>query len=301
MTSEVPRNVPVNVRAVTDRGSPTLAPAAVDALRCSVCGAPLHLTGRSLRCAAGHGFDIAKQGYVNLLHARVPSGTADSAEMVAARAEFLDAGHFAPLAEAIAGVARAAVPAPGLVVDAGGGTGYYLATVLDALPGATGLSLDLSAVASRRAARAHPRASAAVWNLWHPLPLAEGCTSLVLNVFAPRNGAEFRRILHADGKLVVVTPTPEHLAELAELTRLLDVDPDKPRRVAAALNPHFTEATSEAVGFSLELTAAEVRSLIGMGPTAHHLRPGALESLPATVRVTASCTVAVYQPRGAAE
>lgn len=278
-----------------------MAPAAVDALRCSVCGAPLHLTGRSLRCAEGHGFDIAKQGYVNLLHARVPSGTADSAEMVAARAEFLDADHFAPLAEAIAGVATAAVSTPGLVVDAGGGTGYYLAKVLDALPGATGLSFDLSAVASRRAARAHPRASAAVWNLWHPLPLAEGCASLVLNVFAPRNGAEFRRILRADGRLVVVTPTPEHLAELAELTRLLDVDPDKPRRVAAALNPHFTETAGEAVSFSLELTAAEVRSLIGMGPSAHHLRPGALESLPATVRVTASCTVAVYRPRGAAE
>ncbi|MQA60617.1 MAG: hypothetical protein GEU86_03805 [Actinophytocola sp.] len=285
---------------VTNSAPHAPAPSAVEALRCSVCGASLHVTGRSLRCDEGHAFDIAKQGYVNLLHARVPSGTADSAEMVAARAEFLDAGHFAPLAEAIAGVAKAAVPGAALILDAGGGTGYYLAKVLDALPGATGLSLDLSAVASRRAARAHARASAAVWNLWHPLPLAGGCASLVLNVFAPRNGAEFRRVLREGGRLVVVTPTPEHLAELAELTRLLDVDPDKPRRVAAALNPHFTEATSEAVDFSLELTAAEVRSLIGMGPTAHHLRPGAFESLPATVRVTASCTVAVYEPRSAA-
>ncbi len=309
----------VNARSVTGAGAGLCAPSVLRALRCSVCGAGFDVVGRSLRCAAGHSFDIAKQGYVNLLHAKVPAGTADTKEMVAARAAFLDAGHYAPLAAAVARAASdaARVPRsgaaspdfqrrefrdlaalPGLVLDAGAGTGYYLAATLDALPDATGLALDLSATACRRAAQAHPRAAAAVWNTWEPLPLADGCASVVLDVFAPRNAVEFRRVLRADGVLVVVTPTSDHLAELGELT--LDVDPAKEQRLAEGLARRFDRLATEGVSYPLELSSAEARTLIEMGPTAHHLSPGALDALPETVRVTVSCTVGVYRPRGEA-
>lgn len=304
-------------------------PSVLGALRCSVCGSEFDVAGRSLRCAHGHGFDIAKQGYVNLLHAKVPAGTADTPAMVAARAAFLDAGHYAPLADAVArasarvapssevsrtlcevsrtvergeAVEPAATPVsrslPALVLDAGAGTGYYLAATLDVLPDATGLALDLSAAACRRAARAHQRAAAAVWNTWASLPLADGCASVVLDVFAPRNAAEFRRVLRTDGVLVVVTPTSDHLAELGELT--LDVDPAKEQRLTTGLSRHFDRVGGEDVSYPLELSAAEARTLIEMGPTAHHLSPGALDALPDTVRVTVSCTVGVYRPRGEA-
>ncbi len=323
----------VNARSVTGAGAGLCAPLVLRALRCSVCGAGFDVAGRALRCATGHSFDIAKQGYVNLLHAKVPSGTADTPAMVAARAAFLDAGRYAPLAAAVARAASAAarvapysprvapsggaspdfqgresrdlgrefrdpVAQPGLVLDAGAGTGYYLAATLDAFPDATGLALDLSSAACRRAARAHPRAAAAVWNTWEPLPLADGCASVVLDVFAPRNAAEFRRVLRPDGELVVVTPTPDHLAELGEFT--LDVDPAKEHRLAEGLARHFERVDAEDVSYPLELSAAEARTLIEMGPTAHHLSPGALDALPSTVRVTVSCTVGVYRPRGEA-
>jgi 23S rRNA (guanine745-N1)-methyltransferase len=52
---------------------------------------------------------------------------------------------------------------------------------------AAGLALDVSAVALKRAARAHRRLGAAVWNLWEPWPVASGSAAVVLNVFAPRN------------------------------------------------------------------------------------------------------------------
>src|SRR5437763_2537520 len=123
----------------------TLPAAVIRALRCSVCGDPVELTERALRCAKRHSFDVAKQGYVNLLHAKVPAGTADTAEMVAARAEFLAAGHYAPLADLVADHADTS----GLVVDAGAGTGYYLARVLDRQRGSAGLALDVSAMALR--------------------------------------------------------------------------------------------------------------------------------------------------------
>ena len=106
-----------------------------DLLACPVCGRGFTLRPLALRCASGHSFDIARQGYVNLLPGGARPGTADTMEMVAARQAFLAAGHYAPLAGAIADLAAATVPAGPrpCVLDAGSGPGYYLAAVLDRL------------------------------------------------------------------------------------------------------------------------------------------------------------------------
>ena len=36
-------------------------------LLCPICAAPLRQTDRTFRCAAGHSFDTARQGYIHLL------------------------------------------------------------------------------------------------------------------------------------------------------------------------------------------------------------------------------------------
>src|SRR3954453_570608 len=110
----------------------------VDLLRCPVCGDALGEAGGALRCAAGHSFDIARQGYVNL----VP-GRADTPEMVEARDLFLRAGHFRPLTAALAADATQ-VEGAAVVVDLGAGTGRHLAATLDALPLARGIAIDAS-------------------------------------------------------------------------------------------------------------------------------------------------------------
>src|SRR5437763_1017493 len=81
------------------------------------------------------------------------------------------------------------------------------AGVLADHPGATGLALDVSKYALRRAAKAHPRAGAAACDAWQGLPMRERTASVLLNVFAPRDGAEFHRVLRADGALIVAGPT----------------------------------------------------------------------------------------------
>jgi 23S rRNA (guanine745-N1)-methyltransferase len=130
--------------------------------------------------------------------------------------------------------------------------------------------------------------------------LADACAGLALDVFAPRNGAELRRILRVDGALVVVTPTPAHLRELRPRLGLLDVDPEKGRRLDAALEPHFRRASSHEVAWTMRLTRADVLSLAAMGPSARHLDPPALQSavaaLPEPVAVTASVCVGVWRP-----
>ncbi|MEJ3742097.1 methyltransferase domain-containing protein [Actinomycetes bacterium KLBMP 9797] len=259
-------------------------------LRCPLCHDSVAVTPQAVRCARGHGFDRARQGYVNLATGRVPH-SGDTAEMVAARTEFLAAGHYDFVAAALAAAARWAYPG-GVVVDAGAGTGWHLAAVLDALPGAPGLALDVSKAALRRAARAHPRAGAALCDTWGRLPLADGVAGLIVNVFAPRNGAEFRRVLRPDGALLVVTPAGDHLAELVDRLGLLRVDPDKADRMAASLAGHFTLAAQDMLRRKLKLSAVEAQALVAMGPSAWHDTPP-----PPPIEVTASIRLAAYIPR----
>jgi 23S rRNA (guanine745-N1)-methyltransferase len=219
--------------------------------------------------------------------------------MIEARSRFLSAGHFEPLAAAL--TAAAAEAGPGLVVDVGTGTGWYLARVLDALPGRSGLGLDLSRFAARRAARAHPRAAAALADLRSPLPLEDRCAGLVLDLFAPRNGSELGRVLRADGLLLVVTPSQEHLAELRAALGLLEVAFDKERRVADSLSPYLERSSAEPLRWTMSLARTDVRALAGMGPSARHLDAAALDAavaaLPEPVAVTGSCVLERWRPR----
>ncbi|WP_069816090.1 putative RNA methyltransferase [Streptomyces sp. TP-A0874] len=273
----------------------------LDVLVCPLCGGRLATSGGSLRCPAGHTFDIARQGYVSLLSGGSRAAGADTAAMVRARAEFLDSGHFAPLARLLAERTAAFCPAGGTVLEAGVGTGHHLAAVLDALPRAVGLGLDSSKFALRLAARAHPRLGAASWDLWQPLPVRSGSVDVLLNVFAPRNGEEFHRVLRPSGALLVVTPTARHLDELRQPVGLLSVDATKEARLHRTLSQHFrrtgTEVEEAVVGLD---EPAEVENLVAMGPTARHLAAEELHrrvaGLDLPVRVTLSFRLSVYRP-----
>ncbi|WNE96149.1 methyltransferase domain-containing protein [Streptomyces luomodiensis] len=270
-------------------------------LTCPVCRARLVPAGRALRCAEGrHSFDVARQGYLSLMTGR-RARSADTPEMVRARTAFLGAGHYAPLASRLAGLALSLCPADGTVLDAGVGTGYYLAAVLDALPGALGLGLDTSAYALRAAARAHPRAGAASWDVWRPLPVRTGSVDLVLNVFAPRNGGEFHRVLRPDGALLVLTPASGHLRELRSRLGLLSVDPAKERRLHSALGDRFRHERTEPLEYVLRLGGQDLDALVSMGPTAHHIDADELRHRIARLScpqpVTVSVRASVYRPR----
>jgi 23S rRNA (guanine745-N1)-methyltransferase len=122
----------------------------------------------------------------------------------------------------------------------------------------------------------------------------------VLVVFAPRNGPEIARVLQPGGRLVVVTPAADHLAELVQPLGLLRVDPDKAARLAASLEPHLHPVAAVAHRAELALDRCAVATLVGMGPHARHLAREELErslaGFPEPVAVTVSVDVTTYRP-----
>jgi len=265
---------------------------AVDLLRCPVCGEALAERDGALRCASGHSFDIARQGYANL----VP-GSGDTVPMVEAREAFLAAGHYRRLAEALVEEAEG-ISARGAVVDVGAGTGDYLARLLDALPERIGLAVDASSAALRRAARAHRRAAAIGADAWRALPLRNGVAALILSVFAPRNAAEMARVLAPDGRLLAVTPTTRHLHELVGPLGLLSVPEDKADRLDAQLGSHFELDGTRTVEHSMFLAREEAAQPVRMGPSAWHVDEHAVQerlaALPDPLTVTASVSMSRY-------
>jgi 23S rRNA (guanine745-N1)-methyltransferase len=244
-------------------------------LRCPNCTAALSLAGRALSCANGHRFDVAREGYVALAPPRRKLAGGDSPEMVAARETFLARGHYEAIASEVARAASAALArgARGtpLAVDLGAGTGYYLAALLSERPESRGIALDASRSALRRATRAHRQIAAVLCDVWQELPVRDACAEVVLNVFAPRNAAEIPRVLAPGGTFVAVTPTPSHLRELVDALGLLDVGADKQERLHAALAPRLEPVAARTLELELALDRDEVRALVAMGPSAHHL------------------------------
>jgi len=195
-------------------------------LACPACGEPLGRVGGVCACPRGHSYDVAREGYVNLLLAqhRSSKDPGYSREMIAGRRDFFDAGHYQPLAD---DVARLLVdhlpdrPTP-VVLDAGCGEGYYLRrlrTLLDTGVGpadARLVGVDISKHGIRVAARRDPDGLYAVAGI-HRMPVLEGSLDLLLTHFSPVSAADFHRVVRPGGVVVVSGPGPRHLYALKEL------------------------------------------------------------------------------------
>lgn len=241
------------------------------ALACPLDGAALTRQGASWRCAAGHSFDIASQGYANLLpvqHKR-SKDPGDSKEMVAARRRFLNAGHYAPIAEAVSRATLVNVPAGATIscLDAGCGEGYYMRQLAAAAEHAgqslSLLGLDISKWAVLSAAKQDKRASWVVGSN-AALPVLPATLDRVLCMFGFPVYAEFARVLKPGGLLLQVDAGPDHLRELREI-----IYPSlKPAREADADTPAgFIREETDSLRCTVKVSGAEpIADLLAMTP-----------------------------------
>lgn len=247
-----------------------MTPALAAGLRCPVCGEALAQAGQALRCARGHSFDLAREGYVNLLpirkrHAAEPG---DGKAMVAARRAFLQAGHYDVFRQALAGFCKteaAGAGRPLRIVDAGCGEGSYDQTIFRALSDEGTppelIGFDLSKPAVRLAARLVPGAAFAVGGSFFA-PVADGWADVLVNVFSPFAAAEFARMLRPGGLLIYAVPTPRHLYGLKRV--LYDQPYENP--ALETEYPGFLPCGEHTVTGNLDLDGDAAANLFAMTP-----------------------------------
>lgn len=275
-------------------------------ITCPVCEQTLSLDEtprRSLNCESGHRFDAAKQGYFNFLTGKGTNFLEDTSAMVQARDAFQSKGHYEPLVLVLSKLINDHHEASTLdVLDAGAGTGYYLAKILEHSPAPhhDALALDISRYAMRKAAKV-PATLAVVWDVWRKLPTADQSRDVVLNCFAPHNPAEFRRVLRPNGLCLVVTGEPDHLNEVIEPLGMLSVAEGKQAALAEKFGAEgLRHVESQKLSYQMDLQSEDLFNLAFMGPAGHHLSPETLEQQAVALgpqQVTASFGVHAFVPQ----
>ncbi len=240
---------------------------------CPVCGLGLEPGEKTCRCPAGHAFDRARSGYLNLLLSPSAHAHGDDKEMLAGRRAFLDRGSYRPLSEEICRLLTASFPAGGVLLDAGCGEGSYTAALFSALSRAGKsprvFGADISKEAARLSAGRLKEGEFAVASVYR-LPLADASCDAVISVFSPHAPEEFFRVLKPGGVLLRAFPLEEHLFELKEAVY------ERPTKnsVSFAVDPGFTETARREIRFPLELPDPQaIRDLFAMTPYAHKTSP----------------------------
>jgi 23S rRNA (guanine745-N1)-methyltransferase len=258
-------------------------------LRCPLCKSRFTAAAGAFVCRNGHSFDLAREGYVNLLSggSRHPAAGGDSAPQLRHRAQFLGAGHLGALTSTIVRQVERSKRGAQHFVDAGSGTGHHLARIAARLPGSViGLGLDISKTAMRQAARRWPSVAFAVADLWAEWPVRDEAVDLVVSIFAPKNFPEMARVLRPGGWLALAYPGAEHLVELRDRFGLLRQHGENSRRYADMVTRFVGRSSVRRLHHRVVLDPAAARAAILMGPNARHLGPSTLDVGPHPLTVT---------------
>ncbi|SDR67360.1 methyltransferase domain-containing protein [Opitutus sp. GAS368] len=262
-------------------------------LTCPLCHGALIPVEKSYRCSKGHSFDLAREGYLSLLHGRQKGeGRGDSKAMMLARDRVHRAGVFDPLVSALAALPFETPPRT--LLELGCGEGFFLGHMAKSHGIATSYGLDLSVDAVKLSARTLKQSLILRADLLQALPFADGSLDLVQSIFAPRPLAEIKRVLRPGGYALFVYPQGDHWQELRAFLPLAGIGEDKlPANLegfAATASLHVTE--------KLALPHAVLVDLVEMSPSIHRLtREGTpwQTLLPASLAATLSLRLALFR------
>ena len=263
-------------------------------LRCPNCGNALEKQEKAYICPKGHSFDIARQGYVNLLtvqqkHSLNPG---DTREQVLSRRAFLEEGYYAPICGALIEEAKN-LGISGPVLDIGCGEGYYSSRLAEALD-AELVGLDISKEAVRYAAGRYKDALWLCASAAH-LPVADQSAGLITSLFALTMPEEFLRVLRPDGAFIQVLAAEDHLLGLKSI---IYPQLNHKEKDSVPTLPGFQLAESRPVRFTFTVEGAQVQNLLSMTPHVYRIGREGAERLRQTERLTdtASCILNLYRP-----
>ena len=260
-------------------------------LICPICQLLLSQEGRSLRCGRNHSFDIARQGYVNLLPVQQKRSLhpGDTREQVLSRRAFLESGAYMPIVEA---VKAAAGDHAGPILDVGCGEGWYAVQVAEHL-GAELTGLDISKEAVRCAAAKYKGHRWICGTAAH-LPIADDSVGILMSMFALTMPGEFRRVLKESGIFIQVLAAQDHLMGLKSIIypEILLKEKDSVPEL-----PGFELLSSTPVRFEFTVEEEQIGNLLSMTPHFWRISAEGAKRLKETTTLTdtASCVVNVYQ------
>lgn len=258
---------------------------------CPLCQQTLSRQDHSMLCPRGHRFDIARQGYVNLLPVQNKRSLhpGDTKEQVLARRAFLEAGFYTPIVETLC---RLSENCSGPILDVGCGEGYYSTKLAKALD-ASLVGLDISKEAVRFAAGQYKTAQWLCASAAH-LPLADSSFGLVTSLFSLTIPEEFSRVLMPEGTYIQVIAAPDHLLGLKGI--IYDGLIHKEKVLTPEL-PGFRLEKSEALQFTFTVEGPQVQNLLSMTPHQYRVSKAGAQRLADTniLTDTASCIFNVYR------
>lgn len=204
--------------------------------RCPVCQSALQRCNNSYLCASGHNFDLARKGYIHLLpsHRMASRRPGDNKMMIEARRQFLSAGYYSPIVDALVGLCAELKIVT--LLDAGCGEGYYTAALAGRGLQVAGVDISKEGIqACCRRSKTLPWCVASVADL----PYMDHSFDAVLSVFCRVEADEFARVVKPAGFVIYVGPGPSHLAELRNrlYEQVRDYEADKPEQFFAAFKP----------------------------------------------------------------
>lgn len=262
-------------------------------LICPICEKPLYRQERTLVCPENHSFDIARQGYVNLLpvQRRHSAHPGDTKEQVASRREFLEGGFYAPIADALIAAAQK-YGASGPVLDVGCGEGYYCTRLAKAM-GTELVGLDISKDAVRCAAGKYKDARWLCATAAR-IPVEDGGAGLLTSLFAITLPEEFHRVLRENGLFFQVLAAQDHLLGLKKIIyeELVFRDKDTVPELSG-----FALLKSIPIRFSFTVEGPQVQNLFAMTPHLFRVSKAGADRLRETkvLTDTASCVLNVFR------
>jgi 23S rRNA (guanine745-N1)-methyltransferase len=233
-------------------------------LKCPVCDKPLEKRGKSFACEHSHSFDIAKQGYVNVLQSQTSKIKihGDSSDMLQARKTILYKGYYHSISHTLNEMIGN-INSNRIIIDIGSGIGYYMDKLEQAYPESIYYGIDISKDGVKEAAKNNKNVLYTVGTN-NKLPYLSNSADIIYAVFSPIKIGECIRVLKPNGHLITVSPNTNHLMELKEL--VYDEIIDKDYEVNEIEEPNVEKVSKVIVKDKVHITNGDLFNLFMMTP-----------------------------------
>ncbi len=261
---------------------------------CPKCRNALIKTGNSLKCEKGHCFDLASEGYVNLVMGKISGG--DSPEMCRARHEFLSAGYYEQFAKGISSIIKEFSALK--ICDAGCGEGYYSRVIRSENESSEIVGFDLAKTSIKLASKAEKGnqnpINYAVCGIFD-MPLADLSYDALISVFAPVSDKEAHRILKNSGIMIVCHPGKDHLSGLKALV----YDTPYNNEESDTVYEGFEKIRDERVKYEVTVAKEHISSLFLMTPYYWKTSKADAEKLDSAdeLKTTLDFIISIYRKR----